>query len=78
MKFRTHEYDYKGRNLASTAVTQYYSGVGYSPSLFIIILLVLDLSRKAQLSKGCMDKHIYALTVGPLSTVYAQIEASSE
>ena len=32
----THEYDYKGRNLASTVVALYYNGVGYSPSLFII------------------------------------------
>ncbi len=36
MKFHTHEYDYKGHNLASTAVTLYYSGVGHSPSLSII------------------------------------------
>ena len=34
--FHTHEYDYKGRNLASTAVILYHSGVGYSPSLSII------------------------------------------
>ena len=30
VKFHTHEYDYKGHNLASTTVTQYHSGVGYT------------------------------------------------
>ena len=36
VKFHTHEYDYKGHNPASRAVTLYHSGVGYSPSLSII------------------------------------------
>ena len=34
VKFHTHEYEYKGYNLASAAVTLYHSG--YSPSLSII------------------------------------------
>ena len=33
IKNNMHEYDYKGHNLASAAVTLYHSGVGYSPFL---------------------------------------------
>ena len=35
MKFHTYECDYEGHNLASTAVTLYYSGVGYTHPLSI-------------------------------------------
>ena len=40
VKVCRHAYEllYRGHNLASTAVMQYYSGVGYSPSLFILII----------------------------------------
>ena len=38
MASHTLEYDYKGHDLALTAVTLYYTGVGHSPSLSIIII----------------------------------------
>ena len=38
--FHTHEYDYKGHNLA---VTLYYRGVGYSPSLSIIYIFLVNI-----------------------------------